>query len=115
MHIFIVNLNEVALDKMFLVLPAVDYCNDLVKASGNDASEVIDMLLPFLIRTLSLHAIDLDIVRLLLHVLLPTHDGVSLPASRLPIRKNGSIVSLKHVLNNRESGVLIDILLCGLR
>lgn len=94
MHILIVNLNEVALDKMFLVLPAVDNCNDLVEASGNDASEVIDMLLPLFTWTLSLHAIDLDIVRLLLHVLLPTHYGVSLPASSLPIRKNSAIVSL---------------------
>lgn len=45
MNIFIVNLNEVALDKVFFVLPTVDYCDYLVKAPRNDAFEIIDILL----------------------------------------------------------------------
>lgn len=60
-----------------------------------------------------MHAVDLNIVSLLLHVLFPAHDGISLAASSLSICKNGAIVSLKHVLNDRERGVLINILLCS--
>lgn len=116
MHIFIVYFNEIALDKVLLVLSAVDHCDYLVEASGNDASEIVDVLLPFLLfhRTLSLHAVELDIDGLLLHVLFSSHYGVRLAASRLSVGEDSAIVTLKHVFNDGEGGVLIDVLLSGL-
>lgn len=117
MHIFIVYFNEITLDKVFLVLSAVDDCDYLVEASGNDAFEIINILLTFLFFawTMSLHAIELDIDRLLLHIFPSSHYGVSLAASGLSIGKNSAIVAFKHVFNNGEGGVLIDVLLSGLR
>ena len=115
MHIFVVNLNEVALDEVLLVFPAVDHGDDLVEASRNDASEVVDVLLSLLGWALSLHAVELDIDALLLHILLSAHYGVSLAASRLSIGEDGAIVSLEHVFDDGEGGVLVDVLLSGLR
>ena len=114
MHILIVNLDEVPLDKALFVFPAVDSSDYLIETPRNDASEVVDILFVLFVWALSVHAIELDIVGLFLHVLLPAHDGVSLAASRLSIGKNGAIVSIKDILDNGESGVLIDILLCGI-
>ncbi len=82
MYFFVIDFNKTAPDQVSFRVIVVGYGNNLTKSSRNNALA--------LFRT-------------------RPHHSVSFSASSLAVRKYGSIITIKDIVNKRESTLLINV------